>query len=230
MKVLITSGGTTEPIDSVRGISNFATGGLGKLTAERFLEDGHEVILLAGDKAVLPQANQRLKIITIMGTENLYKEMKRCVPLVDVVVHSMAVSDYRPLYMTGLENFPSVLTEQDLLNFHPHHAKKISSKSNYQIMLLEKTPKIISFIKTWNPHVLLFGFKLLAGVEKQELLDVAKEKLISTRADFIIANDLENIKNSQHKAFIVSTDSMEELHTKSEIADKILSVSKTYYS
>ncbi|MDN6717948.1 MAG: phosphopantothenate--cysteine ligase, partial [Lactococcus lactis] len=38
MKVLITSGGTTEPIDEVRGISNFATGSLGKLAAEKFLQ------------------------------------------------------------------------------------------------------------------------------------------------------------------------------------------------
>ena len=41
MKVLITSGGTTEPIDNVRGISNFATGSLGKVTAEKFLNAGH---------------------------------------------------------------------------------------------------------------------------------------------------------------------------------------------
>ncbi|HBC90535.1 MAG TPA: phosphopantothenate--cysteine ligase, partial [Lactococcus sp.] len=48
MKILITAGGTTEPIDTVRGITNFATGSLGKFTAEEFLEHGHHVILLAG--------------------------------------------------------------------------------------------------------------------------------------------------------------------------------------
>ena len=36
MKILITAGGTTESIDTVRGITNFATGSLGKLTAEEF--------------------------------------------------------------------------------------------------------------------------------------------------------------------------------------------------
>ncbi|MDR0317210.1 MAG: phosphopantothenate--cysteine ligase, partial [Lactococcus lactis] len=55
MKVLITSGGTTEPIDNVRGISNFATGSLGKVTAEKFLNAGHEVYLLAGLQAKLPE-------------------------------------------------------------------------------------------------------------------------------------------------------------------------------
>ena len=40
MKILITSGGTTEKIDSVRGITNHATGSLGKYIAEIFLQNG----------------------------------------------------------------------------------------------------------------------------------------------------------------------------------------------
>ncbi|MDM5144320.1 Coenzyme A biosynthesis bifunctional protein CoaBC [Lactococcus lactis] len=105
MKVLITSGGTTEPIDNVRGISNFATGSLGKVTAENFLNAGHEVYLLAGLQAVLPENAALLTHIPIEGTHDLYEQMKNLVSKMDVVIHSMAVSDYRPIYMTGLENF-----------------------------------------------------------------------------------------------------------------------------
>ena len=76
MKVLITSGGTTEPIDNVRGISNFATGSLGKVTAENFLNAGHEVYLLAGLQAKLPEFTDRLTYIPIEGTHDLYEQMK----------------------------------------------------------------------------------------------------------------------------------------------------------
>ena len=44
MKILITSGGTTENIDAVRGITNHATGTLGKEVAECFLAQGHDDI------------------------------------------------------------------------------------------------------------------------------------------------------------------------------------------
>ena len=231
MRVLITSGGTTEPIDSVRGISNFATGRLGALTAERFLAAGHEVILLAGDKAALPkaEADDKLFVSKIMGTADLYERMEQLVPRVDVVVHSMAVSDYRPVYMTGLENLPEMISQEELLHFQPDFAKKISSKSNHQIMLLEKTPKIISFIKEWNPKVVLFGFKLLAGVSQDELLKVATDKLISNHADYIVANDLEKINAKEHHAFLVSADKVEELLTKEEIAEKILRTSEAHF-
>ena len=226
MKVLITSGGTTEPIDNVRGISNFATGSLGKVTAENFLNAGHEVYLLAGLQAKLPEFTDRLTYIPIEGTHDLYEQMKNLVPDMDVVIHSMAVSDYRPIYMTGLENFTDKFSKEELLNFRPEKVGKISSKSDYQIMLLEKTPKIISYIKEWNPNVLLFGFKLLVGVEKSELLSVAREKLLTNHADFILANDLENTHGNDHQAFLVSKNHEITLKTKAEIADRLLKTSE----
>jgi phosphopantothenate-cysteine ligase len=219
MKILITSGGTTEPIDTVRGITNFATGTLGKLTAQAFLKH-HQVILLAGQTALVPEPHDNLQIIRIGDTQNLLETMEKYVPQVDVVVHSMAVSDYRPVYMTGLENLPQNLNE--LQNFRPEYEKKISSKSDYQFMLLEKTPKIISHIKKWNSNVILFGFKLLSGVSKDHLLKIAREKLAETQADYIVANDLSNIKNGQHLAYMIDQNQQIQLHTKQEIAEKIL--------
>ena len=54
MKILITSGGTTEKIDAVRGITNHSTGTLGKYIAELFLNNGHEVSLVTTKSAVKP--------------------------------------------------------------------------------------------------------------------------------------------------------------------------------
>src|SRR5574340_347914 len=96
MRVLITSGGTTEKIDSVRGITNFATGTLGKLLAEQFLAANHTVILLAGLTALVPDAHPKLTIIKISDVTSLISNITKWTPLSDVCIHTMAVSDYTP--------------------------------------------------------------------------------------------------------------------------------------
>ncbi|WKY23858.1 phosphopantothenate--cysteine ligase [Lactococcus sp. bn62] len=230
MKILITAGGTTESIDTVRGITNFATGSLGKLTAEEFLTHGHQVILLAGRFAQLPSKQENLTVIPIGDTQDLLNNVERFLPAVDVVVHSMAVSDYRPVYMTGVDDLPQPLTKEQLIHFRPEVQKKISSNSDYQMMLLEKTPKVISFIKKWKPEVLLFGFKLLSGVSEEHLLEVAQSKLKETSADFIIANDLANIQGENHLAFLVSGSAdITQLQTKPQIAQVIVKKAEEAY-
>ena len=197
MKVLITSGGTTEPIDNVRGISNFATGSLGKVTAEKFLNAGHEVYLLAGLQAKLPEFTDRLTYIPIEGTHDLYEQMKNLVPDMDVVIHSMAVSDYRPIYMTGLENFTDKFSKEELLNFRPEKVGKISSKSDYQIMLLEKTPKIISYIKERFPMIMMFILTIYAA-------NIPKSQSISTILPELIAVIVTGITHWLLKNFFLS--------------------------
>ncbi|GFH39642.1 phosphopantothenate--cysteine ligase [Pseudolactococcus insecticola] len=232
MRVLITSGGTTENIDQVRGITNFATGSLGKRLSERFLMAGHEVILLAGLQAIVPDEQKALTIIRISDVASLSTAMARWLPTSDVVVHSMAVSDYTPTYMT---DFDTVAASGDLNSFlaKTNDAGKISSQSDYQVMFLKKTPKVISTIKVINPNVILFGFKLLVDVSKEKLVDVASQSLTKNKADFILANDLTEINASQHHAFLVSQSNsgfvIEESHTKDEIAALIVAKSEETY-
>lgn len=226
MKVLITSGGTTEPIDEVRGISNFATGSLGKFAAEKFLQAVMKSFYWLDYRQFSQKMLLFLLIFQLKEPKTFISKMEKLVSKMDVVIHSMAVSDYRPVYMTGLENFSGSLSVDELLDYRPEQVGKISSKSDHQIMLLEKTPKIISYIKKWNPKVLLFGFKLLVDVENSELLHVAREKLLTTEADFILANDLKNIEGQKHKALLVSKNEVTALDTKSEIADSLLKISE----
>ena len=52
MHILITSGGTSEAIDSVRSITNHSTGSLGKILAEMALTKGHQVTLITTPTAL----------------------------------------------------------------------------------------------------------------------------------------------------------------------------------
>lgn len=227
MKILITSGGTTEQIDSVRGITNHSTGKLGKEMAEHFLKAGHQVSLVTTKAAVKPNASEQLSIYHITNVSSLIQTLKLLVENHDVLIHCMAVSDYTPVYMTDLEEVKEATDIETLLK-KSNQETKISSSSDVQVLFLKKTPKVISMVKEWNPNIQLIGFKLLVDVTEDQLISVAKDSLIKNKADYIVANDLATISADSHKALLVSKDEVLSLATKSEIAETLLK-KVTYY-
>ncbi len=220
MKILITSGGTSEAIDKVRTITNHSTGRLGKVMAETFLQKGIWVTLVTTKAAVKPDPHPLLTVHEITNVESLEKTLEPLVKTHDVLIHSMAVSDYTPVYMTGLDEVEATSDLSSLLTKSNQQAK-ISSKDEYQILFLKKTPKVISKVKEWNPNIRLIGFKLLVDVGKEELFDVARASLVRNQADYIIANDLTDISADRHIAYLVDADSETRANTKKEIAQLI---------
>lgn len=227
MKILITSGGTMEQIDSVRGITNHSTGKLGKEMAEHFLKAGHQVSLVTTKAAVKPNASEQLSIYHITNVASLIQTLKPLVENHDVLIHCMAVSDYTPVYMTDLEEVKETTDIETLLK-KSNQETKISSSSDVQVLFLKKTPKVISMVKEWNPNIQLIGFKLLVDVTEDQLISVAKDSLTKNKADYIVANDLATISADSHKALLVSKDEVLSLATKSEIAETLLK-KVTYY-
>ncbi|WP_117276254.1 phosphopantothenate--cysteine ligase [Streptococcus intermedius] len=221
MKLLITSGGTSEKIDQVRSITNHSTGKLGALIADSFLAQGDQVTLITTQNAIKPAAHPNLTIQIIENVQELFEMMKPLVKTHDVLIHSMAVSDYTPIYMTGFEQ---ITTSQDLTEFlnKTNKQSKISSKDNYQVLFLKQTPKIISQVKKWNPNIRLIGFKLLVDVSKEELLTVARASLTKNQAEIIVANDLSDISDNQHHAYLVKINSVIKADTKEEIAQQLV--------
>lgn len=221
MQILITSGGTSEPIDQVRSITNHASGRLGKLITEQALQRGHHVTLVTTKQAVKPSFHANLEIIEITNVEHLQRELEPLVKRHDVLIHSMAVSDYTPIYMTG---FSEVAASSDLTAFltQTKQTGKISSKEEHQVLFLKKTPKVVSYVKQWNPHILLVGFKLLVNVAKEELFSVARAGLTNYQADYVLANDLTDIDDEKHLAYLVDQTSETPARTKSEIASLLL--------
>ncbi|HEM3578094.1 TPA: phosphopantothenate--cysteine ligase [Streptococcus suis] len=221
MKLLITSGGTSEAIDQVRAITNHASGNLGKIIAEQALKIGHEVTLVTTKQAVKPEPQQNLTIIEITNVESLKSTLEPLVKNHQALIHSMAVSDYTPVYMTGLDEVQATEDVTSLLD-KKNAESKISSKDDYQVLFLKKTPKVISYVKQWNPTIQLIGFKLLVDVPKEELFAVARQSIERNGADYILANDLTDIKGKQHIAYLVDKTSEVQVQTKEEIAQLIL--------
>ena len=214
MNILITSGGTSEKIDRVRSITNHSTGQLGKIIAETFLDKGDQVTLVTTPKAVRPAAHPNLTIVLIENVSELLETLEPLVHTHDVLIHAMAVSDYTPVYMTGLEAVAASTDMTEFLN-KTNSESKISSQDDVQVLFLKKTPKIISLVKKWNPDI---GFKLLVDVSNEELLETARASLIKNQAEIIVANDLTEISNQEHKAYLVGKDNVTQAQSKEEIA------------
>lgn len=217
MNILITSGGTSEKIDRVRSITNHSTGRLGKIIAETFLDKGDQVTLVTTPKAVRPAAHPNLTIVQIENVAELLETLEPLVHTHDVLIHAMAVSDYTPVYMTGLE---AVAASPDMTEFlnKTNSESKISSQDDVQVLFLKKTPKIISLVKKWNPDIRLIGFKLLVDISDEELIKTARDSLIKNQAEIIVANDLTEISSKEHKAYLVGKETVTQAQSKEEIA------------
>ena len=191
----------------------------------------HEVILLAGRGALLPKPHPQLTVLTITDVADLLAATTKWTPQADIFIHSMAVSDYTPVYMT---DFDTVAASSNLQEFlaKSNTEDKIASQSDYQVLFLKKTPKVITSIKRHNPNIILFGFKLLVDVSKEHLISVARSALTQNQADYVLANDLTEITATMHHGLLISQnpkDAIIEAYTKLDIADLIVRKSEETY-
>ena len=191
MKILITSGGTIEHIDEVRTITNISTGRLGSQIANMFLflpNKIEKIYYVCSKGTILPSVdNKVIEIVYANSANEVYNIMEKLVPKVDVVIHSMAVSDF------GFKPSNIKLKSNDLQGFKDSIIERIVVN-----------PKIISFVKKWNPAATLIGFKFEVNKSHEELIDVAYETLQKNNCDFVVANDKQEMKdNNQHIAYII---------------------------
>lgn len=242
MKVLVTAGGTSEPIDNVRSISNISTGKLGSLISETFSssESVEEIIHISGKSAILPQS-EKVKIFYVDDVSSLEKKLMEVFNQhhIDIIVHSMAVSDYRVKRVTSITNLMeqgAFLKANDCDNRAAmlsmiNESKpvigasgKIKSDIDDMLLLMERTPKIISLFKRASSHSILVGFKLMDGVQKKILMDAAYDLLQINKCDFVLANDLREIEEEYHAGYLIdSKRNYTSYATKKDIANGIVS-------
>lgn len=95
--VLVSAGGTREPIDPVRYIGNRSSGRQGVAVAEEAASRGAEVTLLAAniERAVLRQLPHSVKVVPVGSTSELQLAARERAANADVIVMAAAVADYR---------------------------------------------------------------------------------------------------------------------------------------
>lgn len=194
LKILITAGGTSEPIDNVRVITNVSSGDTGARLAELLTDFGAEVHLLRAENAKV--ADTRVEQSTFSTFYSLQKNLKFLLANreFDMVIHAAAVSDF------------SVDTiEINNQEYAPGDFPKIHSGDKLAIRF-KNNPKIVNDIKTFsrNKNVKLVAFKLTSRASEVER-DQAVEKLRSqSHADFVVQNDTSEIdKTKQQHRFTI---------------------------
>jgi phosphopantothenoylcysteine decarboxylase / phosphopantothenate---cysteine ligase len=94
LRVLVTAGGTREPIDSVRYVGNRSSGRMGFALAREALRRGAEVTVISANVALEPPA--RVNVIAVHTAAELAEACRRELPAADVLLMSAAVADFRP--------------------------------------------------------------------------------------------------------------------------------------
>lgn len=224
MNIIITAGGTSEYIDSVRKITNSGSGMLGSMIADEFENDN--IFYIHTPKAKLP-SKVNFVDIEVEGVRNLEEKVKEILTKekIDIFIHSMAVSDYFVESVTNTEklisDFEKGLTINNFENKFDTNTK-ITSDSKDLVIVLKKAPKIIEIIKEISPSTTLVGFKLLTNVDEKTLENTARNLLIKNRCDYVVANDLEKINKDKHEAILIDKEKiLARFNTKIEIAKGI---------
>lgn len=205
-KIIVTAGGTYEPIDLVRGITNRSSGKQGFALAQAALDNGAEVILVSGPSHLpTPEGAERIDVLT---AEEMKTAVLDSLPDTSALIMAAAVADFRPAAA-------------------PEY--KIKKDQGLPKISLEGTPDILKAVaevksKHGYPQVTV-GF----AAESRDLLQNARRKLEAKGLDLIVANDI----SSPDAGFAVDTNRVtildagggEEklpLLTKSEVAQFVL--------
>ncbi len=163
-RVLVTAGGTREPIDSVRFVGNRSSGRMGVALAEEARRRGAEVILLAANLGVAsPHA---VEVIPTPTAESMF-DAAHALPDVDVLLLAAAVADYAPA--------------------EPLAAKRAKDSADWTVSLAPTTDVARSLGEHKGPGQVLVVF----GAEHGEAGLVRKRAMIDTKnADLVVFNDI----------------------------------------
>jgi phosphopantothenoylcysteine decarboxylase/phosphopantothenate--cysteine ligase len=162
LKVLVTAGGTREPIDPVRFIGNRSSGKQGIAVANAAKNRGAEVQLIAANCDV--SALSGIDVIEVETTLEMQSALRANFPWCNILVMSAAVADARPLQVSD---------------------QKIK-KSTLNTIELQQNPDLLSELAPAKENRILIGF----AAETKEHLQEARRKLESKGLDVIYVNDV----------------------------------------
>jgi phosphopantothenate---cysteine ligase (CTP) len=178
---------------------------LGAKIASLISQKGAQVKALFGPvRAELPPASEFLEIVRFHYFDELLEMMEKEISQgdYDIVIHSAAVSDYRPI---GVGE------------------GKISSGKKNLTINFKPTVKIVDLVKKWDPSVELVKFKLEVGLTKEALIEKAYQSMLHSQADLMVANNFDDVFQKEHRAFIIQKDKkVIECLGKEEIVQKLI--------
>jgi phosphopantothenoylcysteine decarboxylase/phosphopantothenate--cysteine ligase len=186
-RVVVTAGGTQEPLDPVRFIGNRSSGKMGYAIAEEAANAGAEVTLISGPVAISPPFG--VNLVRVTTANSMETAVREAVQHADALVMAAAVADYAP----------AEVSEQ-----------KIKKSGETLTVNLKRNPDILGNLAEMDlPGLVRIGF----AAETQDLLVNARLKLEKKFLDMIVANDaMASIGTEESALTLIKRDgSIEEL-------------------
>ncbi|HEX3571303.1 MAG TPA: bifunctional phosphopantothenoylcysteine decarboxylase/phosphopantothenate--cysteine ligase CoaBC [Acidobacteriaceae bacterium] len=199
--ILITAGGTREPIDPVRFIGNRSSGKMGYALAEAARERGASVILVSAPTALTPP--EGCTFVPFSSAAEMSAAVTQRLSLATVVIGAAAVADFRPVALS---------------------TEKLRREGKL-VLELEPTEDILRTVaRARRPGTLIIAF----AAETTADVTRAREKMAAKQADAILLNDISGAEtgfdSNRNAGLFITADSVLELPSmpKREMAERIL--------
>ncbi|WP_246187320.1 bifunctional phosphopantothenoylcysteine decarboxylase/phosphopantothenate--cysteine ligase CoaBC [Neomoorella glycerini] len=161
--VLVTAGGTREPLDPVRYIGNYSSGKMGYALARAAWERGARVTLITASPLPPPP---EVEVVRVQTAAEMLAALEERFTGADIVLKAAAVADFRPVARA---------------------AQKIKKGQQGELIIhLEPTVDILACLSRMKERQILVGF----AAETEDLLANAGQKLRDKQLDLIVANDV----------------------------------------
>ncbi|OMH26053.1 phosphopantothenoylcysteine decarboxylase [Tersicoccus phoenicis] len=170
-RVLVTAGGTREPLDPVRYLGNRSSGKQGVALARAARAAGADVTLIGANLQVEPPTD--VDLITVETSEELRDAVLSATATADVVIMAAAVADFRPRSLAA-------------------HKIKKSEDGTDPVIELTRTPDILAEISTHRarPGQVIVGFAAETGDATHTPLEFARAKLARKGCDALVLNEV----------------------------------------
>ncbi|HEX8742582.1 MAG TPA: bifunctional phosphopantothenoylcysteine decarboxylase/phosphopantothenate--cysteine ligase CoaBC [Thermoleophilaceae bacterium] len=203
LRLLVSAGGTREPIDSVRYVGNRSSGRMGFAVAEEAARRGAEVTVLAANVS-LPRSD-RVRYVDVESAAELRDASRAEFPACDVLVMAAAVADFRPA--------------------DPASTKLGKAGRDGLELRLEPTEDVLAELASERDGQILVGF---AAEHGDGAVERARGKLERKGLDAIVVNDISRtdigFDVEQNEVAIVTRAGVREvpLASKAEVAGAVL--------
>lgn len=220
-KVVVTAGGTQEPIDPVRYVGNRSSGKMGYAVASTARDRGAQVTLISGPVAL--EAPYGVRFLQVRTALQMRDAVIAALEGADVLVMSAAVADYRPAQVAAQKLKKEGSGEAQLYQMGDEFSLRLTRTPDILGELSVLLDSQSGELKPQRPFVRV-GF----AAETNDLVKYAQAKLATKRLDLLVANDVSRsdsgFGSDTNRVLLFSADGkMEDLPllSKVEVAERI---------
>jgi phosphopantothenoylcysteine decarboxylase/phosphopantothenate--cysteine ligase len=207
-RILVTAGGTREPLDPVRFIGNRSSGRQGIAIAAAAAARGASVTLIGANLEVPVPAS--VQVVPVSSTSELKAAVTSAASQADIIVMAAAVADYRPETVAG------------------DKIKKEATGDRLSLTLVKNPDILAGLAASRHPGQTIVGFAAETESDPGRLLELGRQKIARKGADYLVLNTVgwsQGFATESNSIVVVNSAGVivsEATGSKSSVADRIL--------